>query len=180
MSDGQEDGASEKFSEEINMVFDFYPWKIDVDVEETRCFYQENDYSSNKEWNKMFVEVLNASQIDFYHNLGIDLMKIEVEKVDFIDNEEVPFIYSIDFLTCGKFLSLPKQQLEVYADEDVFGKSVEIDLIECIETEDLVTYDGFGLGTGIRFKHPAVHFEEERFEKWDCGFIAGALIVRDR
>lgn len=160
------------------MVFDFYPWKIDVDVDETRRFYQENDYSSNKEWNKMFVEVLNASQIDFFHNLGIDLMKIEVEKRDFIDNEEVPFIYSIDFLMCGKFLSLPKVQLELYSDEEVFGKSVELDLSECIETEDLVTYDGFGLGTGIRFKHPVTHFEEKRFEEWECGFVGGALIVR--
>ena len=30
------------------MIFDFYPWKIDVDIENTRNFYQENDYSSNK------------------------------------------------------------------------------------------------------------------------------------
>ena len=160
------------------MVVDFYPWKMDIDIDETRRFYQDNDYSSNKEWNKMFVEVLNASQIDFFHNLGIDLMKIEVEKCDFVDNEEVPFIYSIDFLLCGKFLSLPKVQVELYSDEEVFGKYVELDLSECIETEDLVIYDGLGLGTGIRFKHPATHFEEKRFEEWACGFIGGALIIR--
>lgn len=160
------------------MVVDFYPWKMDIDIDETRRFYQDNDYSSNKEWNKMFVEVLNASQIDFFHNLGIDLMKIEVEKCDFVDNEEVPFIYSIDFLLCGKFLSLPKVQVELYSDEEVFGKYVELDLSECIETEDLVIYDGLGLGTGIRFKHPAIHFEEKRFEEWACGFIGGALIIR--
>ena len=162
------------------MIFDFHPWKMDVDVDETKRFYQENDYSSNKDWNEMFVEELNASQIDFFHNLGVDLMKKEVEKRDFVDNEEVPFIYSIDFLLSGKFLSLPRAQVKFYADEEVFGKCVEVDMIECIETEELVTYDGLGLGTGIRFKHPAVHFEEKRFEEWACGFIVGALIVRGR
>ena len=33
------------------MIFDFYPWKIETDVEKTRRFYEENDFSSNKEWN---------------------------------------------------------------------------------------------------------------------------------
>lgn len=163
---------------EITMVFDFYPWKIDVDVEKTRMFYQEKDYSSNKAWNKMFAEVLNPLQKDFFNNLGIDLMKIEIEKRDFVDNEEVPFIYSIDFLICGKFLSLPKEQLDVYSDEEIFGKSINLDSVESIETDDLVAYDDLGLGTGIRFKHPATHFEEEQFGEWECGFIDGALIVR--
>jgi hypothetical protein len=80
------------------MIFDFYPWKIEVDVDETRRFYHENDYSSNKEWNKMFVEVLTASQIDFFHNLGIDLMKIEVEKCDFVDKKIA--VWSLHFLSC--------------------------------------------------------------------------------
>ena len=162
------------------MVFDFYPWKIDVDVEKTRRFYQENDYSSNKEWNKMFVEVLNESQIDFFDNFGIDLMKIEIEKHDFVDNEEVPYIYSIDFLIYGRFLRLPKEQLDVYLDEEVFGASIDLQSIESIETDDMVVYDSLGLGTGIRFKHPATHFEDEQFQEWECGYIAGALIVRGR
>ena len=117
-------------------------------------------------------------QKDFFHNLGIDLSKIEIEKRDFVDNEEVPYIYSVNFLFCGSFLSMPKEQLDVYLDEEAFGTSIDRKLIESIETDDLVVYDGLGLGTGIRFKHPAIHFEEEQFQEWDCGFIDGALIVR--
>ena len=78
------------------MIFDFYPWKIDANIEKTKKFYQGNDYSSNKEWNKMFVDILNPMQREFFDNLGIDLMKIEVRKNEFEDNEEVPFIYTIN------------------------------------------------------------------------------------
>lgn len=160
------------------MVFDFYPWKIEVDIEKTRKFYQENDFSSNMEWNNKFAALLNPVQKDFFNNLGIDFMKIEIEKRDFVDNEEVPYIYSVNFLFCGRFLRMPKEQLDVYSDEEIFGASIERKFIASIETDDLVVYDGLGLGTGIRFKHPATHFEDEQFEEWDCGFIDGALIVR--
>ena len=67
------------------MIFDFYPWKIDANIEKTKKFYQGNDYSSNKEWNKMFVDILNPMQREFFDNLGIDLMKIEVRKNEFED-----------------------------------------------------------------------------------------------
>lgn len=160
------------------MVFDFYPWQIEVDIDKTRKFYQENDFSSNKEWNNKFVALLNPMQKNFFDDLGIDLTKIEIEKRDFVDNEEVPYIYSINFLFCGRFLSLPKEQLDIYSDEEVFGTSIDWDSIETIETDDLVVYDELGLGTGIRFKHPVIHFEGEQFEEWDCGFVAGAFIVR--
>ena len=88
------------------MVFDFYPWKIDVDIENTRNFYQENDYSSNKEWNKMFVDVLTQIQREVFDELGIDMMKIEIRKTEFEDNEEVPFIYTINFFQVLSFLKL--------------------------------------------------------------------------
>lgn len=163
---------------ELSMIFDFYPWKIDVDINKTKKFYEENDYSYNKEWNKKFISILNKSQYDFFVELGIDLMKIEIKKREFEDNKEVPYIFSIDFLICGKFLSLQKEQLEIYSDEEIFGTSIDLNAIESIENDVLVAYDCFGLGTGIRFKHPAVHFEESQFEEWDCGFINGALVVR--
>ena len=160
------------------MVFDFYPWKIEVDVEKTRKFYEENDYSFNKEWNNEFVALLNPVQKDFFNNLGIDFMKIEIEKHDFVDNEEVPYNYLIHFLICGRFLSMPKEQLDVYSDEEVFGNSIDWNSVESIETDKLVVYDGLGFSMGIRFKHPAIHFEDKQFEEWDCGFVAGAFIVR--
>lgn len=73
---------------------------------------------------------------------------------------------------------MPKEQLDVYSDEEVFGISIDWGSIETIETDDLVVYDGLKLGAGIRFKHPATHFEDKQFEEWNCGFINGALIVR--
>lgn len=159
------------------MIFEFSPWKIDVDVEETKSFYQDNDYSLNKEWNGIFATNLNALQKNFFDKLGIDIMKIEVEKHDFEENLEVPFMLSVNFLFCGKFLAMPSEQLKLYQDEEIYGKSIEVDSVESVPTDGLATYDELGLGTGIRLKHPVSHFEESQFEKWDCGFINGALIV---
>ena len=163
------------------MIYDFYPWKVDVDIEKTREFYQENDYSSNKDWNRMFVEILNPIQREFFDNLGVDMMKMEVQKTEFEDNEEVPFVYSINFLLRGTFLSMTKYQLDIYTDEEIFGQSIDLDSIECIETDRLITYDRLGLaGTGVRFRHPASYSEESQFQEWNCGFINGTLIVRGR
>ncbi len=118
------------------MVFDFFPWTIDVDIEGTKRFYQDNDYSINKEWNKVFINSLNIPQYDFFDRLGIDLMKVEIERHELKD-------------------------------------------VEVILDDEVSFYDELGLeGTGIRFKHPISHFDEKQFEKWDCGFINGALIVR--
>ena len=55
---------------------------------------------------------LNVLQKDFFETLGIDTMKIEVEKHDFEENLEVPFMLSVNFLFCGKFLTMPSEQLK--------------------------------------------------------------------
>ena len=160
------------------MVVEFFPWKMDVEIEKTKKLYQENDYSINKEWNEYFTSSLKSFQKDFFDGLGVDLMKIEIEKHDFEENEEVPYIFSIDFLFCGKFLAMPEEQLELYMDEEIYGTCMEIKEVECVPTEEMVTYEELGLGIGIRFKHPVSHFEGKEFEEWDCGFINGATIVR--
>ncbi len=160
------------------MVFDFFPWTIDVDIEGTKRFYQDNDYSINKEWNKVFINSLNIPQYDFFDRLGIDLMKVEIERHELKD-VEVPYFSSINFLFCGKFLAMPKKQLDLYRNDEIYGMSIEFDSVEVILDDELSFYDELGLeGTGIRFKHPISHFDENQFEKWDCGFINGALIVK--
>ena len=160
------------------MVFDFFPWKIEADIEGTKRLYQDNDYSLNKEWNKMFINSLNESQYDFFDRLGIDLMKIDIEKHDLID-VEVSYFLSINFLFYGKFLAMPKEQIELYRDEEIYGTGMEFKSVETVMCDKLALYDGLKLeGTGIRFKHPVSHFEGSMFEKWDCGLINGALIVR--
>lgn len=162
---------------EVSMIFEFSPWKIDVDIEKTKCLYAENDYSVDKEWNEIFVANLNVLQKDFFEMLGIDTMKIEVEKHNFEENSEVPFMLSVNFLFCGKFLTMPREQLELYRDEEIYGKVIEMESVESITTDGLAVYDELSIGTGIRFKHPVSHFEGSQYEKWDCGFINGALIV---
>lgn len=58
-------------------------------------------------------------------------------------------------------------------------KIIETNGITYLEKfEALSVYDDLGIGIGIRFKYPFSHFEDSCFEKWDCGFINGAVIVR--
>ena len=35
----------------------------------------------------------------------------------------------------------------------------------------------FGLGTGIRFKHPILHYEGEQYQEWNCGYVYGAILI---
>ena len=106
-------------------------------------------------------------------------MKIEIDKREFEDNEEVPFIYTVNFLMCGCFLRMPKEQLDLYCDAEVFGDSIDANSIGMVECEAFTSYEGLALpGTGVNFKHPATYYDGAQFETWDCGFINGAMIVR--
>ena len=105
-------------------------------------------------------------------------MKVEVERHDFEEHPEIPYMLSINILFCGKFLAMPSEQLEIYKDEELYGTYIEIDNVESIPTDDLAAYEELNLGTGIRFKHPVSHFEGSQFEKWNCGFVNAALILR--
>ncbi|MGO5086139.1 hypothetical protein ACTQ3U_02350 [Oscillospiraceae bacterium LCP25S3_F9] len=160
------------------MVCKYLPWIIDVDIVGTKKLYQENDYSLDKSWNKIFIDKLNEFQYVFFDKLGIDLMKVEVERHDFEEHPEIPYMLSINILFCGKFLAMPSEQLEIYKDEELYGTCIEIDNVESIPTDDLAAYEELNLGTGIRFKHPVSHFEGSQFEKWNCGFVNAALILR--
>jgi len=160
------------------MILECLPWKIDVDIIGTKKLYKTNDYSLNKNWNEDFISKLNVAQHDFFDKLGIDLMKIEIEKHDFEDDAELSYMLVINILFCGKFLAMPTEQLELYKDKEIYGTNIEINDVEGIPTDDLAIYDELDLGTGIRFKHPISHFEGSQFEKWDCGFINAALIIR--
>ena len=51
------------------MIIEVHPWKLDVDIEGTKNFYKDNDYSLNKEWNRNFVNGLNKCQKEFFENL---------------------------------------------------------------------------------------------------------------
>ncbi len=68
---------------------------------------------------------------------------------------------------------------ELYQDEEYYGEKFDLTHIEsiCSDENPLLSYDFDGLGTGIRFKHPILHFEGEQYKKWDCGYVYGAILI---
>lgn len=67
------------------MLFELYPWKIDVDIAKTKELYENKDFSVDKEENKKFLAMLNETQRDFFRELFIDVTKIQVETVNYGD-----------------------------------------------------------------------------------------------
>ena len=84
----------------------------------------------------------------------------------------------VNFLIKGKFLALPQYQKDLYSDEEVFGKAFpdSVKVLSCDEENYLQTFDN-GIGTGIVFKHPCFHYDDERFKNWDCGYILGTILI---
>ena len=110
------------------MFFEFKPWQLEVDVEGTKLFYEETDYSKDKAVNREFMESLTEEQKYFFDSLGVDISKIEIDKAlyDIPEEGELPSLKmkstTVNFLLKGKFLALPQYQKELYSDEEVFGK----------------------------------------------------------
>lgn len=169
------------------MIFNFYPWQLDVDVESTKQLYSEIDYSIDKIANTEFIDSLSLEQQQFFDSLGVDLAKAEIDKTiyDIPDDEEMLekklYKMSVDFLIKGKILGLPQYQKDLYSDEEVFGKDFpsSIKVLSSDDVDYMITYNN-GIGNGIVFKHPGLHYDDKKFESWDCGYILGAiLIMRD-
>lgn len=166
----------------MNMEFNFYPWKLDVDVEKTKRLYSERSFAVDEEANQILLSILTEEQKEFLNALGVDPAKIQVAKKTYDLSEEEceeKEIHSLAaaFLVCGKFLAAPADQIEMYKDADVYGKNIvpeNLD-IEMVETEDaLCTSLEFGIG--LRFKHPISHFDGEEYMNWDCGYICGSTL----
>lgn len=169
------------------MIFHFHPWQLEIDVESTKQFYQETDYSMDKASNTEFIRSLSSEQQQFFHSLGVDLMKAEIDKTiyDIPKDAEMPelriYKMSVNFLMKGKILALPQYQKDLYSDEEVFGKEFP-DSVKTLSSgkEDYIKAFDNGIGAGIVFKHPCFHYEDRKFQVWDCGYVLGAvLIMRD-
>ena len=165
------------------MIFNFNPWQLDADVDLTKQLYEEVDYSVDKTANIEFIESLSSEQQLFFNSLGIDLAKIEVDKViyEIPKDEEIStskiYRMSVNFLIRGKILALPKYQKDIYSDEEVFGKKIPESIKILSDDEDyLKTFDN-GIGAGIVFKHPCFNYGDERFKEWDCGYILGTILI---
>lgn len=166
------------------MIFDFNPWKLDVDVEGTKQLYKEVDYSTDKTANMEFFESLSLQQQQFFTSLGVDLTKVDVDKTVYEIPEDketaASRIYrmSVNFLLRGKILALPKYQKDIYSDEEVFGKNFpkSIKVLSSNDEDYLKRFDN-GIGAGIVFKHPCFHYDNQKFKEWDCGYILGTILI---
>ena len=164
------------------MEFNFYPWKLDIDVEKTKALYAEKTFAVDEAANRILISKLTKEQRDFLDSLGVDPSKIQVHKKEYdlskeeCDEDELRSL-EVAFLLCGKFLSTPADQIEMYKDEDVYGRNIvpeDLD-IEMVDTDELFAPIEFGIG--LRFKHPASHFEGDEYTSWDCGYVCGSTIL---
>lgn len=164
------------------MIFNFYPWKLDVDIEATKQFYAEKEYVKGRNENTKFYQHMTKKQKYFFDSLGVDVVKMEIEeKLHDIPEEDGMsavklYVCTINFLICGKIVSLPDYQKHIYEDEEVFGKTFP-DTINVIELpdEELTLFDVDGLECA--FKHPCFHFDNKKFKNWDCGYILGTILI---
>lgn len=165
------------------MIFDFYPWQLDVDVEKTRELYKKTDYSIDKAANVEFIKGLSAEQLNFFNSLGVDLAKIEVDKTiyEIPEDEEThaskKYRMFINFLIEGKILALPKYQKDIYSDEEMFGNEFPELIKVSPDHEEYLEIFHNGIGAGIIFKHPCFHYDDDKFKNWDCGYILGTILI---
>lgn len=166
------------------MIFDFDPWQLDIDIDLTRQLYKEVDYSTDKMTNMEFIESLSSEQQLFFHSLGVDLTKVDAHKTvyEIPENEEFPaskiYRMSVNFLIRGRILALPKYQKDIYSDEEMFGQKFpkSIKVLSSDDEDYLKVFDN-GIGAGIVFKHPCLHYDDEKFKDWDCGYILGTVLM---
>ena len=148
------------------MIFDFFPWKIEVDVEKTQEYYQTEDMSSDKELNNIVNSKLTEAQRDFFNKLGIDISRIDVSRSKLGD-------FQLGFYMVGCIKGMPAWQKELF--EKVFPGVCPQD-IELYSTDSLL-YEVDGMI--FRPKHPCSYLMDETYNVWNCGFFYGLAMVPD-
>lgn len=163
------------------MIFNFYPWTLDIDVKATEELYAHNDFSEDRNVNVRFMDAFTEKQKMFFASVGVNPMRVRAEEKvhDIPDDGEVKggkiYIRTFDFLMCGRIVALPEFYREIYSDEEVFGNT----LPETLETvqidEDKMPF--YNLGEfGVVFKHP--YFRDPKmFSEWNCGYIMGSILT---
>ena len=165
------------------MVVEYYPWKMEVDIEATKRLYLLRDDSKEKNTNKKIYGLMTDKQKDFFEALGIDILKIDMEeKIHAIPEDgDLPggriYVRTLNFLFCGKFLSIPEYQEMIYGDEEMFGRELPetLEIRREPEEDALPVYDIDGLA--CVFKHPYFRSDEPIFRNWDCGYVLGSILT---
>lgn len=163
------------------MELEYYPWKLDVDVEGTKVFYESHDLSQKKKYNESLRKKLTLKQRAFFDRFGIDLSHAKIRRDDFKCGK-VKYVYVISCLVKGTLKSITSYQADVYADSEVFGKEilnglevVDMDMMDVGENTDAANNID---GMLVSFKHPGLTFEDEQFEEWDCGYICVTALLK--
>ena len=58
------------------MKYEFGPWTVDINMDDTQKYYKNNDDSIDKKDNARFMNMLSEKQTHLFKQLGIDLEKI--------------------------------------------------------------------------------------------------------
>ena len=148
------------------MIFEFYPWKIEVDIEKTRKYYQTEDMSSDKELNNIVNSKLTEVQREFFNKLGVDISRIDVSRSKLGH-------FQLGFYMSGCIKGMPVGQKEIF--EKVFPVVCPQD-IELYSTENIL-YEVDGMI--FRPKHPCSYLCDETYNVWDCGFFYGLAMISD-
>lgn len=145
------------------MVYEFYPWKINVNKEETIKYYQTEDMSVNRKNNNVVNDKMTKRQKEFFQNLGVDTSKILVQSK--------LACFELRFYVAGNVIGLPESQKEAL--ESVFSLICPDD-VELYPADNLLSdIDGMA----FRFKHPCSYFLDETYDKWNCGYFYGMAMV---
>lgn len=165
------------------MIFYFYPWILEIDVNATERMYKECSYSEDPAANMRFVSELSEKERDFFRCLGVNPMYIHINEsyIDIPDGQESSnrkiFRRLVDFLMCGRILGIPDYQIQWYSDPDGFNMRLPKTL-QKIDTgeENVAFYDVDEEGIGVVFKHPCMRSDREEFRRWDCGYVLGSIL----
>ena len=66
------------------MIFEFDPWKLDIDVKATEALYAQNDFATDKSVNETFVNAFTKEQKAFFRSVGVNPMRARAEEKSMI------------------------------------------------------------------------------------------------
>ncbi|MFA9378780.1 MAG: hypothetical protein ACERKZ_18850 [Lachnotalea sp.] len=166
------------------MIFDFKPWKLDIDVDATRKQYCNNECNRNIKLTNKVMQLLSKDQKDFFTSLSVDISKAEIKEniYDFpVDNPPDKILrIQILFMMFGRFRAIPEFQNELYweGDEKIFIDRFPTDLnvVNASNGEYFTTYNVDTMA--VVFKHPYLSIQNEKFKKWECGYVLGAAVIK--
>lgn len=166
------------------MIFDFEPWKLEIDVEATKGHYGNKEYNGNIDLANKVMKILTEEQKDFFTLLGIDISKADMREYIYDFPEENPPTKTssiiISFLLCGRFCEIPEFQNKLYweGDEKIFTDQAPTDLtvVRVGNGEYFPTYDVNNMA--VIFKHPFFSIQDQKFEKWECGYMLGEAVIK--